>query len=47
MAKYKDPMTIRIAKKYSQKVTPAQDKFGSGLGRVVNKFVDVNNPKRK
>jgi hypothetical protein len=34
-------------KKISRPVTPAQDRFGKSIGRLVNKFVDVKGPKRK
>jgi hypothetical protein len=46
-AKSWNPATVRIAKKYSQPVRPAQAKFATGLSSVVKKFIDVNNPKRK
>ena len=34
-------------KKISQPVTPAQDKFGNSIGRMVKSFVDVKSPMRK
>ena len=43
----KQPMTVRIASKYSQRVTPAQSKFASGLSRVVGNFINVKSPVRK
>ena len=37
----KDGMTVRIARKLSRPVTPAQDKFANWNARLVKKFVTV------
>lgn len=47
MKKKWNPATVRIAKKYSQSVTPKQAKFATGLSKVVKKYINTDSPKRQ